>query len=106
MSSTSKQAASIRQYTARVLSPWSPIVVSNRAPYEPGPRGSMRKGAGGVVTALLGVVEATGAAWVACSRPGAERERAAAGPVELPGPMGTFRLHYVTPEPEAYRRYY
>jgi trehalose 6-phosphate synthase len=66
----------------------------------------MRKGAGGVVTALLSVVEATGAAWVACARTAAERERAAAGAVEVPGGDRPFHLHYVTPEPDAYRRYY
>lgn len=101
-----KQSASIQQYTARVLSPWSPIVVSNRAPYEPGPRGSMRKGAGGVVTALLSVVESTGATWIACARTAAERERAGAGEIDVPGTTGSFRLQYVTPEADAYRRYY
>jgi trehalose 6-phosphate synthase len=99
-------AASIRRYTAQVLSPWSPIVVSNRAPYEYGPRGQLRKGAGGVVTALLGVVEATGADWVACARTPIERERAAIGPVEISGAGGSIRLHYVAPDPEAYRGYY
>ena len=98
---------SIRQYTARVLAPWSPIVVSNRAPVEPGPRGTMRKGAGGVVTALLTVAEATGAAWVACARTRAERDRASGDrPVEVAGLGASFQIHYATPEPDAYRWYY
>ncbi|HEX4214504.1 MAG TPA: trehalose-6-phosphate synthase [Candidatus Dormibacteraeota bacterium] len=97
----------MHQYMARVLAPWSPIVVANRAPYDPGPRGSMRKGAGGVVTALLGLVEATGADWVACARTPAERERAGSGAaVEIQGPERPVQLHYVVPEPDAYRRYY
>ncbi|MFZ0215203.1 MAG: trehalose-6-phosphate synthase [Candidatus Dormiibacterota bacterium] len=98
---------SVREFTARTLAPWSPIVVSNRAPYEAGPRGSMRKGAGGLVTALLTVADATGADWVACARTPGERERAAGGtPIEVPGRYEPLRIHYAAPEPEAYRRYY
>ena len=67
---------SLAEYTARVLAPWSPIIVSNRAPYEPGPNGQLRKGSGGLVTALLTVAEATAAPWVACARTPAERELA------------------------------
>ncbi len=98
---------SLREYTARVLSPWSPIVVSNRAPYELGPQGTLRRGAGGLVTALLTVAEATGAAWVACAHTAAERDRAAAGQsFELPRERSGVMLHYANPDPETYRLYY
>ena len=98
---------SVREFTARTLAPWSPVVVSNRAPYEAGPRGTMRKGAGGLVTALLTVADATGADWVACARTPGERERAQRGsPVEVPGQYERLRIHYAAPSPEAYRRYY
>jgi trehalose 6-phosphate synthase len=99
--------ASIREYTGRVLGPWSPIVASNRAPFEPGPRGTMRRGAGGLVTAMLTVADATASPWVAVARSPAEREHAAAGQiVEVPGARGPIQLHYVQVEPEAYRRHY
>jgi trehalose 6-phosphate synthase len=100
-------SSSLRRYTADVLEPWSPVLVSNRAPYEPGPGGRLRRGAGGVVTALLTVAEATGAPWVACARTAAERELAAAGhPVEMEGPDQKLQLHYVATDPDRYRKYY
>ena len=99
--------SSLRRYTAGVLEPWSPLLVSNRAPYEPGPGGRLRRGAGGVVTALLTVAEATGAPWVACARTPAERELAAAGgPVDLAGLERPIRLHYVASDPDRYRKFY
>jgi trehalose 6-phosphate synthase len=98
---------SIRRYTSRVLAPWSPIVASNRAPFEPGPRGTMRRGSGGLVSALMTVAEATSAAWVACARTPAERQRAAAGlPVTVAGTEAPIEIHYANPHPDAYRRYY
>jgi trehalose 6-phosphate synthase len=105
---TGASEGSFRRYTSRVLAPWSPIVASNRAPFEPGPRGTMRRGSGGLVSALLTVAEATSAAWVACARTPAERDRAAAGTVAIvPGSEGgTIQVHYANPNPDAYRRYY
>jgi trehalose 6-phosphate synthase len=95
---------SIQGYTARVLEPWWPIVVSNRAPFEPTAGGSFRKGAGGLVTAMLTVAESTKAHWIACARSDAERKLAAEhkGQVEVQG----FRIHYVSPEPKQYDMYY
>jgi trehalose 6-phosphate synthase len=100
--------SSVRRYTGRVLEPWSPIVASNRAPFEPGPRGTMRRGSGGLVSALLTVAEATSAAWVACARTPAERERAALGTAVRVAPSGEhpIDIHYAAPNPDAYRRYY
>ncbi|HXM57624.1 MAG TPA: trehalose-6-phosphate synthase [Candidatus Dormibacteraeota bacterium] len=90
-----------------MLAPWQPIVASNRAPFEPGPRGTMRRGSGGLVSALLTVAEATSAAWVACARTPAERDRAATGTVAVvPGGEGSIHVHYANPNPDAYRRYY
>ncbi|HEX6548241.1 MAG TPA: trehalose-6-phosphate synthase [Candidatus Dormibacteraeota bacterium] len=98
---------SLREYTGRVLEPWSPVVVSNRAPFEPGPGGRLRRGAGGLVTALLTVAEATRADWIACARTPAERELAEAGHgVEVAGYGDGMRVHYVKVDPERYRRYY
>ncbi len=105
---TGAAESSLRRYTSRVLAPWSPIVASNRAPFEPGPRGTMRRGAGGLVSALLTVAEATSAAWVACARTPAERERASSGTsvTVSPGSGTSIPIHYAAPSPDAYRRYY
>ncbi len=104
-SRTSSAEESMREYTARVLKPWSPLVVSNRAPFEPGPKGTMKKGSGGLVTALITVAEATGAPWVAAARSPAERELAGREPAEGHAPGGS-EIHYVVTDEEAYRRYY
>ena len=67
----------------------------------------MRKGAGGLVTALITVAEATSAPWVASARTAAERQRAASGsPVRVAGPRRELEIHYAVPEPDSYRRYY
>jgi trehalose 6-phosphate synthase len=74
---------------------------------EPGPRGTMRKGAGGLVSALFTVAEATRAPWVACARTPAERQRLAhGGPVQVPGLSRRLEIHYAVPEPDAYDKYY
>jgi trehalose 6-phosphate synthase len=74
---------------------------------EPGPRGTMRKGAGGLVTALFTVAETTRAPWVACARTPAERQRVSDGwPVMVPGLRRQLEIHYAVPEPDAYRKYY
>ena len=83
------------------------MLVSNRAPFEPGPGGSFRRGAGGLVTAMLTVAQATGAPWVACARNDAERELARGEqPVEVRLDGETLRIHYVRPSPDEYHKYY
>ncbi|MGH7903879.1 MAG: alpha,alpha-trehalose-phosphate synthase (UDP-forming) [Candidatus Dormibacteraceae bacterium] len=96
---------SLRSYTERVLGPWSPIIVSNRAPYEPTADGSFRRGQGGLVTALLTVAEATSAPWVAVARGDLERDLAATGKAVPTGRSG-ISIHYATPTPEQYHMYY
>jgi trehalose 6-phosphate synthase len=66
----------------------------------------MRRGSGGLVSAMLTVAEATGASWVACARTPAERERALSGtPVRISG-ADAVEIFYANPHPDAYRRYY
>ncbi|MGH7775927.1 MAG: alpha,alpha-trehalose-phosphate synthase (UDP-forming) [Candidatus Dormibacterales bacterium] len=103
--SSSESRPSLRSYTERVLGPWSPIIVGNRAPYEPGPDGSFRRGQGGLVTALLTVAEATGAPWVAVARSEAER-RLAARAVSAPAGRRGISIHYATPTDRQYHDYY
>ena len=96
-----------RNYTAQALEGWSPVVVSNRAPFEPGPAGVFRRGSGGLVTALLTVAEATRAPWVACARTETERRLAAEGRhVRVGGNGHGIDIHYVLPSPAQYHQYY
>src|SRR5260370_36263873 len=101
-------ASSVRPYVTRTLPDTSPIVVSNRAPYEPGPDGGFKRGAGGVITGLLTLADAMGADWVACARTDTERSLAAkvAGPLTVPLLQSTGNLHYVSPTREQYEMYY
>jgi trehalose 6-phosphate synthase len=98
----------LRAYVTRTLPGYSPILVSNRAPHEPRPDGSFKRGAGGVITGLLTLAEATGADWVACARNEAERELAASHPSVLTMPLihSTGTLHYATPTQQQYDMYY
>ncbi|HUY75117.1 MAG TPA: trehalose-6-phosphate synthase [Candidatus Dormibacteraeota bacterium] len=82
--------------------------MSNRAPHEPRPEGGFRRGAGGVITALVTMAEATDADWVACARTDAERDLAAklGAPVTVPLLRSTGRLHYAVPTREQYEMYY
>ncbi len=67
----------------------------------------MRRGSGGLVSALMTVAETTAAAWVACARTPAERERAVSGtPVTVRGVHSPIEIHYANPHPDVYRRYY
>jgi len=84
------------------------ILVSNRGPHDPRDDGTFRRGAGGVVTGLLTLAEATSANWVACARTDAERklaERSSTG-ITVPLRQATGRLYYATPTQEQYERYY
>ena len=57
--------------------------MSNRAPYEPDAGGGFVRGAGGLVSGLTSVAEATEARWVACARTPRERALAKSGPVRV-----------------------
>jgi trehalose 6-phosphate synthase len=68
----------------------------------------MKRGAGGVITGLLSLAEATGAHWVACARSDAERHLAAQQPSIPLTPLvrSGAQLHYATPTREQYEMYY
>ena len=99
---------SLRGYVGRALPGRSTILVSNRGPQDPRDDGSFRRGAGGVVTGLLTLAEATDATWVACARTDAERHLAENSPHGLTVPLahGRGKLHYVSPSREQYEKYY
>ncbi|HYM65743.1 MAG TPA: hypothetical protein VEW68_00475, partial [Patescibacteria group bacterium] len=84
MSSLTRAQVTIAREAARLLGIFSPVVVTNRAPVEPMEDGSVRSGAGGLVTALTSVAGATRAPWVAAARTPVERELARSGePLEV-----------------------
>ena len=94
--------------TGRLLARWSPIIVSNRAPYEPEAGGGFRRGSGGLVTALLSLAEATHAPWVACARTRRERQLAddtGGTQVVLRG-RPPLKVHYVDSGQNRYEAYY
>jgi trehalose 6-phosphate synthase len=92
----------------RTLPGRSAILVSNRGPQDAREDGTFKRGAGGVVTGLLTLAEATGADWIACARTDAERKQAEAGRGGLKVRLarGTGRLYYASPSREQYEMYY
>ncbi len=101
-------ADAIRSIAASQLGRWSPIIVSNRAPYEPAGLSRFRRGSGGLVTALLSVAEATGASWIGCARTDFERRLARETRPVMAGSAGrpSLRIHYVDPGEEPYKLHY
>ena len=84
------------------------VVASNRGPvsFERDDKGDLaaQRGAGGLVTALAGVLPGRDATWVAAAMTTGDRE--VAGGAE-PADMGpSARMRYVVVEPERYDRYY
>jgi trehalose 6-phosphate synthase len=98
----------IRRDAARLMGTFSPIVVSNRAPVEPMPDGTLRPGSGGLVTALTSLAEATRAPWVAAARTPLERAYARSGePIEAgTDPHSTFPVFFAPTTAQAYALHY
>ena len=91
-----------------MLNRWSPVIVSNRAPYEPKAGGGFSRGGGGVATALLSLAEAMEAPWLACARTPAERSLARDGGAVTAATEGRapVTVHYADPGPRRYAMYY
>lgn len=81
-----------------------PIIVCNRAPYEPNPDGTWSRGAGGAISGLIALAEATDARWVACARTEEELQLAGSMGRSQPVLMGDrlTAVHYVTPNQSQY----
>ena len=108
MNADGRRPSSLRAYVGRALPDYSSIIVSNRGPNDPRPDGQLRRGAGGVITGLRSLAEATGAEWVACARGDIERELASRHPAIPLSPLvrSDGHLHYATPTREQYEMYY
>src|SRR5437588_9594160 len=89
----------------------SPLVlVSNRGPVTFGPDGEIRRGTGGLVTALIGLASYREVTWVASAMTdedvdAAESHEGRPFTVQAPG-GGEYRVKLVASSPEAYDRFY
>ncbi|MBV8217109.1 MAG: trehalose-6-phosphate synthase [Solirubrobacterales bacterium] len=92
-------------------SPDHPLVlVSNRGPVTFGPDGEIRRGTGGLVTALIGLASHRDVTWIASAmteEDAAVAERNARKPFTVQAPDGgEYRVKLVASDPEAYDRFY
>ncbi len=86
------------------------VLVSNRGPVSYGTDGSVKRGTGGLVTALMGLASHRQSVWVASSLTEGDRavaERAGDTAIEIEAPTGgSFDVRLVNSEPEAYEGFY
>jgi trehalose 6-phosphate synthase len=86
------------------------VLVSNRGPVTFQPDGSMKRGTGGLVTALQGLASHRDAVWIASAMTDADAEVAAkegGRPFEVEAPEGgKYRIRLISSDPEAYNGFY
>lgn len=99
---------SLAAYAASAVQQWSPIVVTNRAPYQQVGDNRLKRAPGGVVTAMLAVAEATGATWIACATNPSERALAASGTELTVGQNSRrpFKQRWAMTDSDAYAKHY
>jgi trehalose 6-phosphate synthase len=86
------------------------VLVSNRGPVTFEPGGTVRRGTGGLVTALIGLATHRDVTWIASAMTDedvaiAERHGGRPFPVRAPG-GGEYMVKLVSSDPEAYDRFY
>src|ERR1044072_7478246 len=85
------------------------VLVSNRGPVTYQEDGSVKRGTGGLVTALQGLASHRDALWIAppMTEADADQTREHDGkPFEVDAPEGgTYRVRFVESDPEAYDRF-
>src|SRR4051795_10979286 len=86
------------------------VLVSNRGPVTYQEDGSVKRGTGGLVTALTGLASHRDAIWIASAMTDADVEVAEQPrdqPIEVDAPEGgTYHVRFVASDPEAYDRFY
>jgi trehalose 6-phosphate synthase len=86
------------------------VLVSNRGPVTYQEDGSIKRGTGGLVTALTGLVTHRDAVWIASAMTDedvAAAKRAGGRPFEVEAPEGgRFHVRFVASDPAAYDRFY
>ncbi len=105
------RADAMRTYFARLLGEYFLVLVSNRGPVEfrRNPAGGMtvRRGSGGLVSALSGLMAAADAVWIACAMTDQDRQVAAReGPMTLPPGLQHLHLRLVCPQPAEYDAFF
>ncbi len=86
------------------------VLVSNRGPVTFGPGGEIRRGTGGLVTALIGLATHREVTWVASAMSDedlemSERHQGKPFPVSTPD-GGEYMVKFVASDPDAYDRFY
>jgi trehalose 6-phosphate synthase len=86
------------------------VLVSNRGPVTYQPDGSVKRGSGGLVTALTGLASHRDAIWIASAMTDGDVEQSrehGGHPFEVEAPGGgTYHVRFVASDPEAYDRFY
>jgi trehalose 6-phosphate synthase len=86
------------------------VLVSNRGPVTFQEDGSLKRGTGGLVTALTGLASHRDAVWIASAMTDQDvqaAERNGGRPIEVEAPEGgKFFVRFVASDPEAYDRFY
>jgi trehalose 6-phosphate synthase len=86
------------------------VLVSNRGPVTYQDDGTVKRGGGGLVTALTGLASHRDATWIASTMTEADAERAREAdgrPFEIDAPDGgTYNVRLVESDPDAYDRFY
>jgi trehalose 6-phosphate synthase len=86
------------------------VLVSNRGPVTYGPGGEVKRGTGGLVTALTGLASHRETTWIASAMTDEDAEKAeqAGGrPFTVESPAGgSYEVRLVASDPEAYERFY
>jgi trehalose 6-phosphate synthase len=86
------------------------VLVSNRGPVTFGPDGEMKRGTGGLVTALIGLASHREVTWIASAMTDEDVEKSQSNggrPFPVNMPDGTeFKVKLVASDPEAYDRFY
>jgi len=86
------------------------VLVSNRGPLTYQDDGAVKRGGGGLVTALTGLASHRDATWIASTMTDADAARAREGggrPITIEAPDGgSFSVRLVESDPDAYDRFY
>jgi trehalose 6-phosphate synthase len=85
------------------------VLVSNRGPVTYQDDGSVKRGSGGLVTALTGLASHRDAIWIASAMTDADvdvAEEHGGRPFEIETENGNFRVRFVASDAEAYDRFY
>src|SRR6478609_9283108 len=86
------------------------VLVSNRGPVTYQEDGSVKRGTGGLATALIGLASHRDAVWIASAMTDADveaSEEAGGRAFEVEAPEGgTYQVRFVASDPEAYDRFY